>query len=335
MTLDGEDNARINLHNGWNLISGPFLREVPWWAIQQSNSISVPLYEFTGGWNTSEHLRPYQGFIFDNSGNLSELIIPYSSTLPKVLLKANYQWRLHIALKTENYHDNYSYLGVSDVSVNGKDQYDFKKPNAVGSVPSVYFERKDWDIDYTMYATDIRSPISEIEKWEFNVNSIPGKKTQLIFSGMNEVPAIFEVVLLDLVNTKIVDLRKQNIYQFTPITELSNFDVLVGEKQFIDLEISGILPQEFSLGDNFPNPFNPSTIIPIFIPQKSDLTLKIYNILGQEIQTVFSGVKEAGKYYFKWDGLNYLNQRAAAGVYLYRLTTDQGHTFTGKMVLVK
>ena len=96
-----------------------------------------------------------------------------------------------------------------------------------------------------------------------------------------------------------------------------------------------IIPLEFSLGKNFPNPFNPSTIIPVSIPKESELILKVYDVLGQEIRTIFNGTKETGKHYFKWDGTNYLNQQVAAGIYLYRLITDKGYRFVGKMVLVK
>jgi len=57
--------------------------------------------------------------------------------------------------------------------------------------------------------------------------------------------------------------------------------------------------------------------------------------LGQEIKTIFDGLKQAGKHYFRWDGTNYLSQQVAAGIYLYRMNTNKGHTFVGKMVLVK
>ena len=113
------------------------------------------------------------------------------------------------------------------------------------------------------------------------------------------------------------------------------FQLLVGNPESIESELNTILPAEFSLGENFPNPFNPSTIIPVSIPEESGLTLKVYDILGQEIRTIFNGTKEAGKHYFGWDGTNYLNKQVAAGIYLYRLNTNQGHTFVGKMVLVK
>ena len=61
----------------------------------------------------------------------------------------------------------------------------------------------------------------------------------------------------------------------------------------------------------------------------------MYNVLGQEIRTIFNGTKKTGKHYFKWDGTNSVNQQVAAGVYLYKLNTDKGHTFVGKMILVK
>jgi photosystem II stability/assembly factor-like uncharacterized protein len=335
MPTDGDDNVRIPLHNGWNLITCPFVRSVPWWAIQQINSIANPVYEFNGGWNTSDFLNPYQGYIFDNVNNLSELIVPYRATLPKQIIKNDYDWRIKIALKSNEFFDNSSYLGVSENSEIGLDQSDFKKPHAVGSVPSVYFDKSELDNNYSSYATDIRPPINEFEKWEFQVSANPGINVNLKFTEVESVPSNFAVVLVDRVNSKCLDLRKDNTYQFIPVTATTKFEILVGYQEYIQEEIGSILPLEFSLGENFPNPFNPSTTIPVSIPEESELTLKVYNVLGQEIKTIFDGPKNVGRHYFKWDGTNYLNQQVAAGIYLYRLNTDKGYNFVGKMVLVK
>ncbi len=76
-----------------------------------------------------------------------------------------------------------------------------------------------------------------------------------------------------------------------------------------------LLPQEYSLGQNYPNPFNPSTSIPFALPKSGDASLKIYNLQGQLVATVFDRYYEAGshKTFFSAQGL-------AAGVYIYKLT---------------
>jgi len=89
------------------------------------------------------------------------------------------------------------------------------------------------------------------------------------------------------------------------------------------------LPQELNLEQNFPNPFNPTTVISFQLPVSSSVSLKIYNVLGQQIATLVNETKTAGRYEIEWDASNF-----ASGVYFYRLTTAQG-TITRKLVLIK
>jgi hypothetical protein len=89
------------------------------------------------------------------------------------------------------------------------------------------------------------------------------------------------------------------------------------------------LSNDFKLKQNYPNPFNPSTAIEFVLPKTSEVTLKIYNTLGEEVATLLSAFLPAGSYQYEWDASDY-----ASGVYLYRLET-QGFVQTRKMILMK
>ncbi len=89
------------------------------------------------------------------------------------------------------------------------------------------------------------------------------------------------------------------------------------------------MPAEFTLGQNYPNPFNPTTRIEYSVPVKSHVTLKIYNMLGQEVMTLFNGMQQAGKYVATVDGT-----RLVGGVYFYRLQAENV-TLSKKLVLMK
>jgi hypothetical protein len=94
-------------------------------------------------------------------------------------------------------------------------------------------------------------------------------------------------------------------------------------------QLPGNVPAQFTLNQNYPNPFNPTTMIDYSVPVKGFVSLKIYNILGQEVATIFSGVQPAGNYSATFDG-----SRLASGVYMYSLQSE-GVSITKKLVLMK
>jgi hypothetical protein len=89
------------------------------------------------------------------------------------------------------------------------------------------------------------------------------------------------------------------------------------------------LPKGFVLNQNYPNPFNPTTVINYRLPSRSYVTLKVYNVLGEEVSILVNGIKEAGSYEAKFDA-----GRLASGVYFYRLTAGS-FMFTKKLILFK
>ncbi|RKX25676.1 MAG: hypothetical protein DRP47_09405, partial [Candidatus Zixiibacteriota bacterium] len=94
-------------------------------------------------------------------------------------------------------------------------------------------------------------------------------------------------------------------------------------------EIPGDLPETYSLSQNYPNPFNPNTVINFDVPVKSHVSLKVYNILGQLVETLVDKEMSPGPYEATFDGTG-----IASGIYFYKLETDK-FTETKKMVLVK
>lgn len=94
------------------------------------------------------------------------------------------------------------------------------------------------------------------------------------------------------------------------------------------------IPQKFELYQNYPNPFNPSTSISFDLAEDVFVTLKIYNILGQEIRTLVNDFKPAGKYTVVWDGKDNNGNAVGSGIYLYKINAGK-FTKTMKMVLAK
>jgi len=94
------------------------------------------------------------------------------------------------------------------------------------------------------------------------------------------------------------------------------------------------LPLDYILFQNYPNPFNPSTTVKFQVPKTSDVTIKIYDMLGQEIRTLFSEQVMRGNYTVEWDGLNEAGQQMSSGSYVYRMIAGE-FMQSKKMVYVK
>ena len=97
--------------------------------------------------------------------------------------------------------------------------------------------------------------------------------------------------------------------------------------------LGGALPERFELGANYPNPFNPSTMIPYQLPAAMHVRLEVFNILGQRIATLVDGERPAGFHTASWDATDAAGEAVAAGVYLYRLSGD-GVQATRSMLLI-
>lgn len=95
-----------------------------------------------------------------------------------------------------------------------------------------------------------------------------------------------------------------------------------------------ILPTMFELQQNYPNPFNPETTIQYSLPKGSEVTIRIFNILGHLVKTFIQGYQHPGNYRLIWDGTNNHGENAASGTYYYQIKTD-GFIDVQKMTLVR
>ena len=104
-------------------------------------------------------------------------------------------------------------------------------------------------------------------------------------------------------------------------------------------EIQNALPEQFSLYQNFPNPFNPATTISYALPKSGHIELTIYNLLGQKVRTLVNTYQPAGQFQVQWDGRDAQGNPVASGVYVYKLKAKSvpGERFeeVRKMILMR
>ncbi|MYC69877.1 MAG: T9SS type A sorting domain-containing protein, partial [Gemmatimonadetes bacterium] len=99
-------------------------------------------------------------------------------------------------------------------------------------------------------------------------------------------------------------------------------------------EAKGIVPEEFALAQNFPNPFNASTTIAFQLALPSQVELSIYSISGQRVRTLISTSLPAGHHRLQWDGRNERGEPVASGTYLYQLLAGD-FVATRQLMLLK
>ncbi len=111
-------------------------------------------------------------------------------------------------------------------------------------------------------------------------------------------------------------------------------DVIPSPTGVNPLHIGGLVPRVYSLNQNYPNPFNPTTQIMYGLPKDSQVELKVFNIMGQEVTTLVNGWQKAGYRSIVWDGRDSSGHPVASGVYFYRLEAGEFNSIK-KMVLLK
>jgi hypothetical protein len=94
------------------------------------------------------------------------------------------------------------------------------------------------------------------------------------------------------------------------------------------------VPETFGLSQNFPNPFNPVTNISYQIPEASNVTISVYNMMGQKIADLVQEHVSAGYHQVVWDSRNLQGEPVSSGVYLYTITSGDFHAMK-KMILMK
>ena len=95
-----------------------------------------------------------------------------------------------------------------------------------------------------------------------------------------------------------------------------------------------LIPKEFALYDNYPNPFNPTTQIAVDLPEAAATEITVWNIMGQRVATLYSGDLNAGHHTVNFNGRDYNGKQLTSGMYLYRVAAGK-YNATKKMTLMK
>ncbi|NOZ74530.1 MAG: T9SS type A sorting domain-containing protein [FCB group bacterium] len=124
------------------------------------------------------------------------------------------------------------------------------------------------------------------------------------------------------------------IFRFTTNKVIDSTDVYTFNTSGLEVSPPDGIPQEFALRQNYPNPFNPITTIQYQLPYSSEVTLKVFDILGRDVITLAQGKKSSGFHSVVWDGRNNKGVPVSTGLYFYKLKAGQ-FVKIRKMLLLK
>jgi hypothetical protein len=156
------------------------------------------------------------------------------------------------------------------------------------------------------------------ERWS-HIGS--GPVTVVLGDTQEVVVAVVGGIGIDYLNS--ITVMKSNAQQV-----IDFYDDIVGVMTYME-DPSEQIPHNFALHQNYPNPFNPTTTIRFSIPRSAEVSLRIFNLLGEEVATLVSGNRDAGTHVVEWDATG-----QPSGVYFYRLSTND-FVQTRKLVLLR
>jgi len=135
------------------------------------------------------------------------------------------------------------------------------------------------------------------------------------------------------VKLEVVDADSDFVYVYVEQFCYLNIGKSTATTPVKDLSESSV-PTEFTLEQNFPNPFNPETTIPFSMPKTKHVLLEIFNSNGQRILTLVDEIKNAGQHQVVWNGMDEQGRQVASGIY-YAVLRDNSRKGMRKLILLK
>jgi hypothetical protein len=234
--------------------------------------------------------------------------------------------------------------------VNGKfsgsvfDTFEFRGDLAWNYVEAVIFDLEDT----VRTVWSIKVPV-ELASFTANVGDGSGVKLSWVTGseinnvGFNILRSSAQSSRYTKLNDKLIPANRDGRYTFIDNNaeagaryyyKLEALDTRGNVTTHGPIVVSVAAPVAFDLSQNYPNPFNPSTNIKYQLPQAVQVSLTIYNMLGQQVRKLVSAQQPAGYHTVVWDGRDNFGRRVPSGVYHYRLQAGN-FTVTKRMLMAK
>ena len=329
----------IPLKKGWNDIANPFAFTIDWQDIFHTTGADtekiIGPYAFDGRWRLPfevAQMKPWEGYSFYLDQPAATLKIPALETAGGLLKTQDAEpfpqaeWFLSVAAWSQGVLDDNNYLGVHKAA---KSARNYPEPYPVGEYVSLYFTGNG-SVPMT---TDFR-PQAEGYVWDVKVTtSWAHKPVKLTFQRSQRLPETLSLGLWDEQDQVWINLKQDSVYYFISAERDSarRFQLLAGSSRFMAEQAKTGLPLSTQVLQNYPNPFNEQTMIAYQLAKAGRIEISIYNILGQKVRQVYSGIQSAGRKQWLWDGRDQNGQPLGSGVYFLQM---QGPDLTAQRKMI-
>jgi hypothetical protein len=336
----------IPLHTGWNIISNPFERSTNWAAVQTANGLAenTVIYDWGGTWTNPTSFIPYKAYYFNNAGALPSLKIPYdpAGTLGKPSGENEFQISgendIKLFLLSNGEESSKAFIGFNSESTNDFDNADYFAPPGDFEEARIVIRNSNLSTNYKFLMKESRREIRDGQIYNLEVKNLTGQNLILKIDGM----ANYKNYLFYLVDERLnngIKLSGDLEIKIPANVKNNNYQLLIGTQQFIEANKGNLVPSEFALYQNYPNPFNPTTVIRYSVPKSSLVSIKLFDLLGNEVMTLLNEEKSPGNYEVEVNA-----SKLASGVYIYKMSASawpsqdgQSGLFTDirKMILLR
>lgn len=358
------EQARITLLPGWNQIGNPFTFAIDWERDTNAGDnlfIKGPINwdgtKYTGIGQTSgdetpfTELLPWDGYWVYNSSNSSQVLTinPTGSSgqigLWKETLDQNQSvsdkvdLRVHFSVQVGKYSDIYNYIGAAVDASDLEDYYDLPELPVIGDYVSLFFDHEYEDGSVKPFTINYKACSEEGYQWMMAVKTNIKDEQNILEWTTKNLPENCHLAILDISNNKIVDIKSghytfTNKYEQHPVT----FKIFAGSDEYVKQAVEeerSKLPDKYELVQNYPNPFNPGTTIRFKLLHMSEVSLLIYNVLGEKVITLLQDhVYDTGTHEIQWDGTDQHGNPVSSGLYIYMIRTGQ-FSASKKMILLR
>jgi len=308
-------NVSIPVAKGWNMI-GSITFPVPTNTVDTTvgSSIASHYFEYRGGYQTVSTLTPGKGFWVKIGGSAGTLTLNKpAKALPKSSQPDELAAMNSITIRDKAGRSQDLYFGPDGLLKTSLDSYEmppaapeFDARFSSGRLVETYPSQLAADANYAFpisLNTDA-FPISVV--WHIN-QAAQGRK--FVLNSGKQVLGVMEGTGSMVVKS-------------------------LGSNLVLSLGTGPNIPKVFALGQNYPNPFNPTTHFNVDVPKVADVSVIVYDLLGQKVTTLLSGQLSANSYNVTWNGTDDHGQNVPSGVYFVRMVSSD-FSAVQKMMLMK